>query len=448
MCTPRAVGVGQEQEVGHVMRRRGGAAAVGADGRAMFKKMFVSLVDPAGLLDTERCGRTAALMEEEASRSGYAAGVRMSRLLAAIFADVDHIASWRVEDGVLDHAFVAAQCMMDALLGTAEAYREGGGPEPIGELEEARNGVARLRSEADSCREEASTQDGPPGPSLPYSDLRYIGRTCRDVIAEDIAEIRADRARRGVDPVFPPKPKMLDGLLGDADDPNLSVADWLDIVRGKGPPTGTRWSGLEAADGMAKTGLYLDSGVIVALILLCGMRHAGAFRVLCAAKLSRCRLITSRLAVMEAIAVVRRKTAGSHRRRSGSGTEMASVEAHAAEAVSRLLEFIESMKSAHGLRVVDIVDRPLDLDVLQRMELEHAGRIIAPSAAGKKYRHRGVGACDRPHFWLAMCAGADMICTTDAAFADIAGSDDEFGHIQVRLTSGPLIGPLAGAGAA
>ena len=41
-----------------------------------------------------------------------------------------------------------------------------------------------------------------------------------------------------------------------------------------------------------------------------------------------------------------------------------------------------------------------------------------------------------------------MICTTDAAFADIAGSDDVFGHIMVQLTSGPLVGPLAGGGAA
>ena len=242
--SPRAVRAGRVQEAGQ--------AAAGADGRALFKEMFVSLVDPAGLVDTDKCGRTAALMEEASSRSGYVAGARMSCLLAGIFADVGHIAGRQVEDGVLDHAFVAAQCMMDALLGAAEACREGGDAEPIGELEEARDGVARLRSEADSHREETRAQDGPPGAALPDSDQKYIGRTCRDVIKEDIVEIRADRARRGVDPVFPPKPKMMDDLLGDADDPNLSVADWLDIVRGKGPPDGYEMVRIEGGGRRAK----------------------------------------------------------------------------------------------------------------------------------------------------------------------------------------------------
>ena len=110
-------------------------------------------------------------------------------------------------------------------------------------------------------------------------------------------------------------------------------------------------------------------------------------------------------AVMEAIAAVRRKAAGSHMRQSGSGAEMASMEVRAGEAVSRLLEFIEAVKSTHGLRVVDI-GRPLCFAILQSKAPKNKGRIIAPAAEGKKYRHRGVGACDRLHFWLATRAGA------------------------------------------
>ena len=227
----------QEQQAGQEARRQS-AHSCAADGRAEFRKMFVSLVDPAGLLDTEKCGRTAALMEEAASRAGYEAGARMSRLLAGIFEDLGHIADMPVEDGVLDHTSIAARYMMEALFDTAEAYREGGDAEPIGELEEARNRIARLRSEADLRREEVRAAGGPPGAALPAADKMYVGKSCRRVARKDVEEVRADRIRRGIDPIFAPKPRMLEEFLGDADDPNLSSADWLDIIRGKGPPEG------------------------------------------------------------------------------------------------------------------------------------------------------------------------------------------------------------------
>ena len=50
------------------------------------------------------------------------------------------------------------------------------------------------------------------------------------------------------------------------------------------------------------------------------------------------------------------------------------------------------------------------------------------------------------HFALALDAGAVAICTTDAAFADIAGNDGVFGHIKIQLTGDPLIDLLAGRG--
>ena len=229
---------GQEesQRTGEAAQRSAGSSVAAAGGRAEFKEMLVSLVDPAGLLDMEGCGRTAALMEGEASRSGYAAGARMSRLLAGIFADIDHIAGMPVEDGVLDHAFVAVRHMKGVLFETADAYRDGRDAEPIGELEEAGAAVAILRAEADARGEAVRAAGGPPGAVLPDSDKRHIGKACRDVLREIIERVRAERRELGVDPIFAPKPKMIDDCLGDADDPNLSVAEWLDIVRGKRDP--------------------------------------------------------------------------------------------------------------------------------------------------------------------------------------------------------------------
>ena len=75
--------------------------------------------------------------------------------------------------------------------------------------------------------------------------------------------------------------------------------------------------------------------------------------------------------------------------------------------------------------------------------LEHEGR-TAPGVGGQRCRHVGVGPFDWAHFALALGARAEAICTTDAAFADIAGSDDMFGHIKIQLTRDPLIDLLAG----
>ena len=64
-------------EAGRAAQRSGEGAGAAGDGRAEFREMFVSLVDPAGLLDMDRCGRTAGLMADSASRCGYRAGARM-----------------------------------------------------------------------------------------------------------------------------------------------------------------------------------------------------------------------------------------------------------------------------------------------------------------------------------------------------------------------------------
>ena len=83
------------------------------------------------------------------------------------------------------------------------------------------------------------------------------------------------------------------------------------------------------------------------------------------------------------------------------------------------------------------------LSLADRKALEHAGRVL-PAATGRFFRHRGIGSCNWLHFLLALHLGARVICTADKALAGVYGNDDEFGHIWVQLTSGPLGGPLAG----
>ena len=96
-----------------------------ADGRAEFRELFVSLVDPAGLLDMERCGEIAGRMEEAASRSGYGAGARMASILGDVFADVANIVNRPVEEGALYYTTSACREMRPLLYGTAKSYREG-----------------------------------------------------------------------------------------------------------------------------------------------------------------------------------------------------------------------------------------------------------------------------------------------------------------------------------
>ena len=217
----------------------GDAAATGtvADGGAEFKDMFVSLVDPAGLMDMERCAETAGRMRRAALKSGYLAGARMSSILADIFAHMSGIAGRPVDEGALHHTTLAFSHMIGALYETAEAYRDGGDREPVGKLEEVRDAMARLATEADEFREALKHAD-PPGSGLPRIDVPHRGRICRDVMREDQEDIRARQKERGHDPVFPPKPMSIDEFCGDNYDPDISSADMVDAIRGKGPPEG------------------------------------------------------------------------------------------------------------------------------------------------------------------------------------------------------------------
>ena len=83
----------------------------------------------------------------------------------------------------------------------------------------------------------------------------------------------------------------------------------------------------------------------------------------------------------------------------------------------------------------------LDLPTVHNKMFEHPGYAVLYSK-GNSCRHRGLGLLDWLHIILARDANAAVICTTDMAFADIAGNDDEFGHIQTQLADGAAAGPL------
>ena len=219
--------------MGKVVQESDGMAAVAA-AVAEFKEMFVSLVDPAGLLDMEACRRTAGRMEEAASRSGYEAGARMASILSDMFAAMDDMAGRPVEDGSLGHAEAARGFMMGVLRSTAEAYRDGRDGEPIGELEEARDMIKRQRSMANTYREQLRAAGGPPGASLPWIERMHIGKVCGDVVKEEQEEVRARRRECGDDPVFPPKAMTPREICGECAD-GISGTAILEMMRGNIP---------------------------------------------------------------------------------------------------------------------------------------------------------------------------------------------------------------------
>lgn len=172
------------------------------------------------------------------------------------------------------------------------------------------------------------------------------------------------------------------------------------------------------------------------------MHNAGAAGACAAAWQGRFRAVAPRLAAMEAAGAIRKRITSSRRHRSGDDDERRAVDGRAREAVAALLDLVDDMKGNGRLEVVDMEGWSPGLAVLYSRTLEHAGCTV-PGSKGQTCRHRGIGSHDWLHTALARDAGATVICTTDAAFADIAGSDDdEFGHIKIQPTSTGAVGPL------
>ena len=182
----------------------------------------------------------------------------------------------------------------------------------------------------------------------------------------------------------------------------------------------------------------------MALYLGMADRHyAGVVAALAAARQNGWIAVTSWFAVMEAAGVVRKRITEGHRYRSGSGEEREAVDRIVRGAVDELLDLVDSMKTEERLRIVELDGWfPAPSRILSKM-LEHAGFTV-PGRAGQICRYRGIGLLDWLHIMFARAANATAICTTDKAFADIAGNDGEFGPVQIQLTSVGAIGPLYG----
>ena len=176
------------------------------------------------------------------------------------------------------------------------------------------------------------------------------------------------------------------------------------------------------------------------------MHYDGAARACGAAVRNGYQLVTSLLAIMEMINVVRRRTAASCKCRPGRVEDQEAADARVRRAVARAIELISNMRNDGTLTIIETAGWSPDLFFLLGKMLEHPGRIVSGTRS-RTCRHRGVGPYDWFHYALALLAGASVICTTDAALADVAGGDAQFGRIQVQLTSEPLVGPLSGSAA-
>ena len=211
------------------------------------------------------------------------------------------------------------------------------------------------------------------------------------------------------------------------------------MTDGGGDGSDLAGSGRQApwGSGNAKPIAYLDTGVLVALALgTADMHHDGAVGACDEAVRGGYQLVTSQLAIMEMIGVVRRRITASHKCRPGNSGDYQAADADARRAVAHALALINNMKTEGLLTIVGENGWSPNTVLVQRKMLEYPGRTVSGKHS-RTCRHRGIGAYDWFHFELADDAGASVIYTTDAALADIAGNDSEFGHIQVRLVGGP-----------
>ncbi len=208
------------------------ADAAAREGRYEFQEAFVTLVNPAGLLDMEWCGAAAGRMRDAAVRSGYGAGAKMSSLLADVFAAMADIAGRPVGDGALGHAEAAHLSMMRVLCGAARAYRDWRDAEPIADLEDAKRAIERQISMANWCRDALSAAGGHRGPIPVVPGGTDAGRTCGDVIREEQEGARARAWTRGYDPVLP---RLQGEVYWDGDTTDMSGTEYLAMMRGNIP---------------------------------------------------------------------------------------------------------------------------------------------------------------------------------------------------------------------
>ena len=188
--------------------------------------------------------------------------------------------------------------------------------------------------------------------------------------------------------------------------------------------------------------VYLDSSMLVAMSMESGdPHHVGAAGACAAAWRSGYRVVTSMLAILEAVGAIRRRVTASHRFRSGSEGKREEVDRAVRQAVTDLFRLAVRLKRQNRLAIVEMEGWSPDFAVIRTKMLEHAGHTVFHSK-GNAYRHRGLGLHDWLHIAFARDVNAAVICTADNAFADIVGKDDEFGHILVQMTGTGATGPL------
>ena len=188
--------------------------------------------------------------------------------------------------------------------------------------------------------------------------------------------------------------------------------------------------------------VYYDSGITVAVGRgPVDMHYGDVVRILDAVERSRCQGVTSLLAIMESIDVIRKRSTESYKYWSGSDKERKFIDMKASGSVTTLLNNVRAMERRRLLQIIK-PRRRFSLSLMYAKLLEHAGH-TAPGIPGRRCRYSGVGPYDLEHFALALDAGAEAICTTDAAFAHIAGNDDMFGRIKIQLAGDPLIDLLS-----
>ena len=120
-----------------------------------------------------------------------------------------------------------------------------------------------------------------------------------------------------------------------------------------------------AQAGEIEEAAFYDSGMIVALAR--GpedLHYEGVARLDAFAEQNGWHVITSPLAVMESVSVVRRRTAMSHKYRSGGDGEMAAVDAKVQRAADNLRRSMSDMASWGRLTIVDHGGRPLNFALL------------------------------------------------------------------------------------
>ena len=152
-------------------------------------------------------------------------------------------------------------------------------------------------------------------------------------------------------------------------------------------------------------------------------------------------MITSPLAVLEAVGAVRRRAAASHRCRSGSDEEREYVDGLVRDAVARLLDLIDAMGKQGLLTIVELKGWSIDFAAARANMLDHPGYVVLHSR-GDPCRHRALGLIDWLHMAYARAARAVVICTADRAFADVCGSAGEFEHMQVQMADASEAGPI------